>query len=1161
MQITCIQVFNPENGLSGFQTAAQAQQTLNSLDRVGKFKALLQMKSKATVLGVHSNDPAYAAQVTTVSIPCYTPQYDLDGDEVLLPYAVVDSGGRRYFDVSFEKNFIVPTNEPDNLYYIVFTTINHGQLAADYGLQASLLTSAGSLDGQSGIFTPLASEIGALIGDINFATVYTNGNMKKTGKFFLTPGGDLYTGPKHFHPTQGYMAGAVHKAGGNDEEHFPLTVIKTENTKIQDFRQVNRMDDFISDLFYNFKKQIDIPTTIKMNSQDFLDIETTSYSSDPFVTFDSYANPRFNFSINMLQLARERFLYGGLLRKEPAAGSLDRMVSKLIFQRSYIMGMELYRQRVDGDTTAEEHPEEMIAELYSPEVNSAGIPTTNNLSSLEQVINTRDEKVSLGLTGEAQPYKKGIHQIVRLGKLPHSKNPHLGLLRKCQASIKDVTGDVRMNNTVKKINTFNITDLTAKSSPGASFKYRVKLLIKDGSVVYLKKLIADSLKHRKGIVDYLTEANVPGNFDPVKKQFTSSYRQRRQSATTKAVQNAIGSLTNLLNLAQESSPDNSGFLAKNTTSIINQLRPHVISTSGTPSGISTFLSVYDKILSKVIDMSGLKNIKLEGTAHTDKMFDSNGTFKEVVEISIPLKTGINSQADASLPALLKVPDRNSDILALSFFEQNFAQATNLEGISHHPQKHVEDVTKISKFITISSQELEDLRLAEIAKYYAGESSEPCIFNPGGKPPEPGGTTSITFNPYSAPPSTLSLTTYAIKAYNNNTFKGVEQVKTLISGQLTTKHKIRMHIALLRMIARKLEVNVSGITFNDVTLSLFDDIEQLSRSKRYLLTRIAASMGLLTSQSVLSSIAGSFQDFSVMTEDEDQNISKDALNQLGLDEHVQDGDNSFGVDLDNVIDSKTEDMLTYLIYTKVLFPDKKSKLLKSFNGTTSNNQYQQLVDREDKKDNFSNGVLAAQSKFVHYLPDQIKYLFLRDTKSTDGSEIGSLGAPVNDIFTKTTDDDFEGEALDYDNIPLFMLNNSSVYRLYYIEGYTANPTSNVLDMKNPVIKPLTAVTANSYSASGKTLICFMKKFEDSNFVVNLEDVLDVPVMNKYFMVQAAANAGQVDSSPTTENPPAEESFVPPFEGAALVPSDDAEELSVDNSGASIVIDNPTLGGYR
>ena len=93
---------------------------------------------------------------------------------------------------------------------------------------------------------------------------------------------------------------------------------------------------------------------------------------------------------------------------------------------------------------------------------------------------------------------------------------------------------------------------------------------------------------------------------------------------------------------------------------------------------------------------------------------------------------------------------------------------------------------------------------------------------------------------------------------------------------------------------------------------------------------------------------------------------------------------------------------------------------------------------------------------------------------------------------------------------------------------------------------------------------LKPLGESYFQWNmqfLEDVLDVPVMNKYFMVQAPANAGQVDSSPTTEDPPAEENFVPPFEGAALVPSDDAEELSVDNSGASIVIDNPTLGGYR
>ncbi len=52
MQITCIQVFNPENGLSGFKNAIQAQNTLNNLDRVGRYRALMRLVAKAKYLGV-----------------------------------------------------------------------------------------------------------------------------------------------------------------------------------------------------------------------------------------------------------------------------------------------------------------------------------------------------------------------------------------------------------------------------------------------------------------------------------------------------------------------------------------------------------------------------------------------------------------------------------------------------------------------------------------------------------------------------------------------------------------------------------------------------------------------------------------------------------------------------------------------------------------------------------------------------------------------------------------------------------------------------------------------------------------------------------------------------------------------------------------------------
>ncbi len=46
MQITCIQVFNTENGLTGFKNAAQAQNTLNNLDRVGRYRAFYKTGSQ-----------------------------------------------------------------------------------------------------------------------------------------------------------------------------------------------------------------------------------------------------------------------------------------------------------------------------------------------------------------------------------------------------------------------------------------------------------------------------------------------------------------------------------------------------------------------------------------------------------------------------------------------------------------------------------------------------------------------------------------------------------------------------------------------------------------------------------------------------------------------------------------------------------------------------------------------------------------------------------------------------------------------------------------------------------------------------------------------------------------------------------------------------------
>lgn len=1149
LRIRIIQIFNPENGLTGFQTATQAQATLNGLSRSEKYSAIANMLLNSLDMGIYGIKPESATQVVLHSIPVYSAQYDLSGDEVKLPYAVVDSGGRKYYDVSFEQTFILPTNDPQNLYYMVYTQVDAGALANDFGFTVK------------GLGGGLIDELGSIMGDVNFATVYTDGNLKKTSKFFLTPGGELYSGPIHYHNTQGYMAGAVHKPGGNDEEHFPLTVVKTENTKIHDNRQIDRYDDFIADLFYNFKKQLNIPKTITMNSQDFLDLDTTAYASNPLMTFDSHSNPRFTFSINMLQLAREMFLYGGLLRKEPAGGELNKMASKIIFQLTHIIGIELYRQRVDGGSTSEDHPEELIAELFAPELDAIGRVVHPGVSSLQHLINVRDETESV-LNKFAM--STVIHNIIRRGQIPPSKNKFASAGRRSQATIRDISKDVQLNNTTKKIRTFAVTDLTAKNSPGAHYQYRIKMKIYDGSIKYLKGRISSALKHRKGLVDYLTEANFPGNFDGSKKQFTSQYRQRRQSAMIKVVNNATNSLQGLFQAVQAASADNSSFSTQEAASLLNQLRPHVIPQSGTPDGISVFLGIYDKILTKVIRMSGLKNIKLEGTAHDDKMFDSNGTFKEVVEISIPFKNNHRGE-----PAIVKMPKNDSSSLAFEFFADNFIGSGGglddapLEGISYsvtHNNAAIHDINKINKLITINSNQFEDMRTREISKYFSNDSSESRVFNPGVSPGGPGTTSMITFNPYSPPQNFRTfITPHALRNYKPPTKQRGIRKKLYVSYGQISNSRLMLDILLLILIANKLDIDVSAAS-NMVRQSNSTTITKRN-VKRYLLIRIATSMGIFSSQAVLNDVAGSLQDFSPLSEDENQELTPDAISQLGINEHTQDGDSSFGVDLDEDMNKLMQDILSYTIYERVLFPENAVKQkLKSYNAAAGFNQFHQKVLELDAKDDFSNGVLGAQVHFVHVLPPQIQYLFMRDTKTQEDGTFGQTSDSINDIYATNADNAFEGQSLDYHNISMFSLHNTNIYRLYYIEGYEVNTSSNLLDMKKPIVKGLGPSAVYSHNNAGKSLMCYMKRYEDPMFTINLEDLLDISVMNSCFMVDVPAQAGQVSNSPTSEEPIEETPQPQPFDGAALVEGND-HDIYIGGGAITIPLNDKTLGGYK
>lgn len=1120
MQITCIQVFNPENGLSGFKNAIQAQNTLNNLDRVGRYKAILQMIAQAKFLGVHSEDANSTAQVTVLSVPCYQPNY-MDGDEIKIPYGVVTSNGKRYFDISFQKDFIVSTNKPSNLYYMAFTTLDHEKLASDFGLEASLTDSSSKHAALHGQFSSLSEELGALMGDISFGTVYTNGNMKKTAKFFLTPAGDIYTGPRHYHPQQGYMAGQTHKEQ-NDSEHFPLTVVKTENSKIQDFRQVKRFDSYLPSLFYDFKTQVELPNQINITSQKVLDIDNNAYASDPTVTFDSFANPRITFSINMLQLARDKFLYGGLLRDEPGLGPLSKNVSKQIFKDTSIIEMKVIRQKINTDADDTRDPEEVIGVLYEDGSNS---------------------HQALSFEGLAIQLRSSM---IQYGRLPKKTNVHHGKILLGQAAVKDLSEQVKLNETSKKIKTFNITDFTAKAYKGATFSYKIKMTVRDGSSIFLKRVLKNALKARPAIVSYLADAQRPEVYDGVKRKFRQSYIENNYSKINSSVQMAMNQLFMLLGIIKSS---DQAFNRNNIMSMLTDLRPFVIPTSGSPSGISTFLSIFDKIYTTIASFAGLKNIKLEGTAAADKMFNSNGTMKEVIEIVIPFKSGQNTQADKTKAGLVKVPF--PDDLCFDFFSNaGIGNVFDMQGTG--PLGHTNYNEQLaSSLLTLTANSIEDLRLYEIGKYFEGDpSQQQTITTAGGS-----GTAAsvITFKPNEDQTTKIDFTPQLLRSFwQGDAYGGVDIYSA--NSYLGAKQKLRIKIGVLRLIAQNIGISTRGLK----GLKFKGDIADLLTAEKYLLSRIASRIGIFSSGAVLQDIAGSLQNFSEMSVDESQELGEDALTQLGMNEHIANSlDGADGGDIDSQVSKNLLDLYTYLIFKHFFFNTEKATItLRSFNLSTENNQFEQMID------NFSHHsapAVSAQSMFKHYLPLQVKYMFIRD--STVSSELDGAGiatTTAKDIYAESPGDQFNGEVLDYNNMSDFILKNSNIYRLFYMSGYETHPGTNQINIKSPIFSPyVSSATPNAHAA--KSLICFFKRFEDNKYTINLKEKLNFNIMNQYFIVDMPANEPVTNTSPTNEEPETATVYVPPTDlGIIAAPVDADVDL-----GDSIII-NPigdTLGGYK
>lgn len=1186
MKIKLIQILDPFVSLTGFRTAPQAMQTLNSLNRIEKYRHIIKLIKKAEEIDFVAYNAETPAIVSVVDIPCFDAANFGDAG-ISSRYVTTDSGGATYYDVSYKKRFVVSSSDPVNLYYMAFTTIDHEALASDFGLEPD---SPFIGDGDTGALTSFGAELGALIGDINFATVYTNGQIKKTTKYFLTPGGEIYTGPKHVHAGR-FMAGQVHKSQ-NDAEHFPLTVINTQNNKICDNRQIKRITQNIGNMIYSIKKQVEVPASIKILSEEKIDLDYDAYISDPIVTFDSCANPRVCFSLNLLQLARDKFVYGALLQKEPATGPLLYNVSKEVFSKTEILNLEIFRQRVDSDGLSETSPEELVGSTYiSFDNNSAG--ETISLHKKEWrntsgVVNEPDGQ-TMQTFGSALIFSTKFAELLKTGMLPEKNYHRYDQIALSQVAIEDITEETRFNNTTKKIKTFSFVDYSAKSAPGAKFAYKLKFTVRDGSIHFIKKIINQAYEARAGLNKYLSEATSLGIFNSARERFSQQYVQDNATKIlNQYVKPAQASLFNMHAIFTHMSNESFNMSsAMNALSIM--VRPHV----ATPETVHAYVTLYDRLLLSLIKLAGLKNVSLKtgksntqhGSETTQNIFDSSNSKPSIIEIEIPIKAGFNCMADKQKPELIVVPEQND--LAFDIFSQTSVtnNVRTLGGIVHGadiktPGQYFSgyNVERGSRLIKISANQFETLKDFEVKKFFKGNEYAQVLLPLGGVASSLPGSTSptaagqIPYQPYSNLSNNTYFTPTVIKSYENGDSKNGF---ILYEGTVHTAiHQLRIRLAFLKMIAKSLGIATNSIiSINSNIGAANTAIPRIKNSIRYLLVQIGSKLGMFQSQAVLNVIAGKFQDTEVFTSDENQQLTPDALSQLGIDEHVQDGNSNFGLDLDEGMDEKMQNLLSYLIYANIFFPENKKGEVVSYNIESPVNQVERELQRlmdsylSFAPDAVNNFMMILREKIEQYLPMQIKYLLSRDTGTGASAEVGATLTNLIDIYQKhNSGTKFKGECLDYDNFPKYMLANTNLYKTEYIDGFAALEGNKIINMKSPIIKRLTSNELNNNS--GRTLLCMLKKFEDRQYIINMKDYMDYNVMNDCFMVEIPAVAGTTSNSPADEEPIEANdhiSEIAEFESIAV--GDDFEEANNDGTGAGggaseySGTGTITLGGYE
>ena len=479
------------------------------------------------------------------------------------------SDGTKYYDFTYNLNIDLPDGkESEHIEIVSYMHLDIEKMKADKFFQVS----------KSG-----EAQIRSLMNLKPYVQKVKERNevLSNTLQFYIKGTNTPWTGPVHYHPTQGYMGGAQHVSA----QHPQLEARTVPNVKVLNNNGVK--EDLLA---------ADIAAIMTANPYDAIDrLNNTSTSqnivataiTEPSVSKNEKGEASFVFHVNVESIIKANSSFPGLQASN-------------VYRRAPIESIRVFRQRANprsdqtalgvdkvGDASRENQPLERQLIVASSDNIAYGQYTMMG------------DNMEVGMMGDNMGAAlakymgdESLRDVSTNGLKPNSyqidkdfdglKETNVG-----DISEIDMTGASKVGSRTFVVNDFEISEHTS-----GKFRYMVEIEFKDPTILYLNRKLAMICMVKEKLEEVLNFIDQVRGYDDNNGRYTNQYirQSRKHNTVAKDVAVEMSKFLALVGLED----------AKTRTYMLSNLSIQ----SGSPTGIRNVLEIIDSVEQRLIQVLG-----------------------------------------------------------------------------------------------------------------------------------------------------------------------------------------------------------------------------------------------------------------------------------------------------------------------------------------------------------------------------------------------------------------------------------------------------------------------------------------------------------------------------------------------------------------------------